>query len=99
MRVRICGWVSASHWNGHTFRVGERGDEVDDDTDLSEEEVQLRQIATAAASFQIQTEFGDMVARVEAVCKPRMAARNAELLEKKNQKLRKAFDQAQINAQ
>ena len=98
MRVRIFGWVSAAHWNGHLFRVGERGDEVPDDFELTEEEVQLREVATAAASLDMEEEFGEMVSRVESVCKPHMAARNAALLEKKNEKLRKAFDLAQINA-
>ena len=99
MRVRIFGWVSAVHWNGHKFRVGETGDGAGDDVELTEEEMELREAAAGVASLEMANEFGDMIARVESVCKPRMAARNAELLERKNEKLRKAFEKAQTNAQ
>ena len=61
--------------------------------------MELRDAAADVASLEMAKEFEDMVVRVESVCKPRMATRNAELLERKNEKLRKAFEKAQTNAQ
>ena len=90
MRFKLYGWVSAAHWNGSVFRVGETGDGVEDS--LTEEEEDLRVASAAKEADEIHNEFSDMVTRVEQVCMPRMKAREAQILERNTEKLRKNFE-------
>ena len=81
MRFEIFGWVSAAHWSGDTFRIGEPGDGVDDA--LTEEEEKLR-IASAAHEVDVlHKEYFDFATYVKKVCMPRMKACEEENVKEK----------------
>ena len=79
-RLKLNGWMSTAHWNGHAFRSGEYMQQLGE---LTEEERELREEGEGEELTNFFAEFGHMVLQVESVCKPRMLQRDKILLEKK----------------
>ena len=95
-RFRIIGWMSAVHWNGSEFRVGETGSGEDDGDDEGDEAIaELRSLIRENENQLIEMEFGQMVLDIEVICKPRMLLKKAQITAKKIEKLHKNFEQAQ----
>ena len=80
--------MSTAHWNGTVVRVGESGDN-DVDSNLTMEQMELRELSQRTAIDDLHEEFRDTIKRVEVVCKPRMQAREEEIVQKKKEKLRR----------
>ena len=79
-RLKLNGWMSSAHWNGHLFRSGEYMQQI---SELTEEEKELREESEGEDLAGFFAEFGHMVLQVESVCKPRMLQHQQRLLEKK----------------
>ena len=88
--------MSAVHWNGSEFRVGETGSGEEDGDDDGDSAIgELRLLIREQAHQEIEVEFGQMVLDIEAICKPRMLNRKAQIEAKKIARLQKNFEQAQ----
>ena len=79
-RLKLNGWMSTAHWNGHIFRSGEYMQQL---SELTEEERELREEGEGEELASFFAEFGHMVLQVESVCKPRMFQHEQSLLVKK----------------
>ena len=95
MRFRCIGWMSAVHWNGSEFRVGESGDGASVDV----EDPELVEAMHSVRMEAIQLDFGEMVLDIERICKPRMVIRKERIAAEKVAALQKSFEAAQSLAQ
>ena len=88
--------MSAVHWNGSQFRVGETGSGDDDGDEEEDAEVaELRALIREQEYDLIEIEFGTMVLEIEAICKPRMLLKKGLIEAKKIARLHNSFKQAQ----
>ena len=87
--------MSAVHWNGSEFRVGETGDGVNDDDCDHELTAAIRSLRKEI----IELDFGEMVLEIERICKPRMVIRKERIAAEKVAALQRSFAAAQALAQ
>ena len=83
-RFKLYGWLSAAHWNGEVWRVGEecvsrRGG----GPGLTAEELQLKDLAEELKVEMLDEEFTAAAKEVEAICKPRMKMREGVIQQRK----------------
>ena len=75
-RFKLYGWMSAAHWNGEMWRVGEEcASRRSGGPGLSTEELQLKDLSEEHKLEVLDRDFTAAAKEVEAICKPRMKMR------------------------
>ena len=83
-RFKLYGWMSAAHWNGETWRVGEESvSRRRGGPGFTVEELRLRDLAEEHKLEMLGEEFTAAAKEVEAICKPRMKLRESLIRQKK----------------
>ena len=84
-RLKLYGWISAAHWNGEGWRVGEECVSKRGRTGpgVSVDELILRDLAEEHKQKMLTEDFTAAAKEVEVICKPRMKEKEALIQAKK----------------
>ena len=83
-RFKLFGWISAAHWNGDVWRVGEEcTPRRATGPGVSAEELLLQELAEEHKQDMLAEDFTAAAKEVEAICKPRMKEKKALINAKK----------------